>query len=422
MTPTEPSTTGSRNSPGRLPAWAVATIVFAALVTTWLIARNALILMFAQSRPTTAVAMFPASGHAQAALALQRVVAADGVVDAEGQSLLRSAIGKAPLSADPFVLAGLDASAKNKDRQAQTFFEEAERRDPRSMIARYWLFDDYMQNGEFAKGLAEADPTIALQSQTRAGIVSYLSALLDVAAARPALIAALKSDPSWRRGFFAAAFSSPAQLDRARQIMAAAPSRNASEAAQEQQMLVMALFNAQRFDAAHQLWLEKLPPVFQSQARGIYDGNFEGWPGGLPFNWRFPEAQAGVAVPPNPSHPDEHGLQIHYSGDDVAMLAVQSLLATAGRKTLSFTLSSSAEDQPGGASISVRVYCDAVSKAILDTSISDIGQKATVHQLPFDVQPGCKAITVQFLAQPGISPGPLEASLTDVKLVQSSGS
>ena len=397
------------------PIWVITICVIVALVASWLSVRY-LGNRHYENRPELAMKLLPASADAESAFALQRVIAADGVVDQEGRRLLRSALRKAPLSAQPFVLAGLDASANNRATRARALFQEAERRDPRSMVAHYWLFDDYMQNGDFAQGLDEVEPTIALQSQTASGVMSYLSALLKIPAARSALIAKLRTSPGWRNAFFSTALKSPDSIEGVRQVMGAVRSRDPEEAARENAMLIDALFDAKQFADARAVWLASLPPVFRLQASGVYDGSFRSWPGSAPFNWRFPEARNGIVDLPKASDPLGTGLQVHFGGEAARVLAIQSLMPAPGRYTFVFTIAGAADQRQGGATIGVRAICNSNGKAIANETIDTIGQDAEQYRVPMVIADSCKAITMQFIAKPGISPGPLEASITNVAL------
>lgn len=393
----------------------------AALGAGYLAVRNAADLAFQYADPERAVRFVPPSGMALSLLALNRTTENDGAVDAETRRMLRESLERAPLLANPLVLAGLDASARNDDQRARILFREAKRRDPRSIIARYWLFDDEMGRGDYIAGLADAGPLMALQPVAGNAILAYLTALLNVPQARPALIRAMRTEPSWRDDFVRQAASSPSLIAPLRQVIAAAPRRNEAAAREEQRIVIQGLANSGDFATARQLWLASLPPAFQARAHGLYNNGFADWPGGPPFNWSYPSASSGVGMPPRGgTGVSQSGLQIHFGGDAPKVVATQTVMLPPGKYSLSYQIQALSEPSSDGATIEARVYCEGPGKLLASLVAQNLSTHAKAFTLPFTAPPGCKALTVQFRAVPGMSPGPLDATIDAVDLTPAS--
>jgi len=397
------------------------TIVVAGILSLgagYLAIRNAADQALARTAPERAAHFAPASGTALAGLALNHTTANDGMVDAVGRNLLRRSLRLAPLLATPLVVAGLDASAGNDEPKARALFREAERRDPRSVIARYWLFDDAMQRGDYASGLAEAGPLMALQPLSRDPMITYLTALLTVPQAKRALIGELRREPSWRNTFVQEAASSPSRIAALQELMTLAPSQRPGEARDEQRMVIQGLAAQGDFAGAYRLWQESLPAGKAPAVVGIYNGTFAALPGVPPFNWRYPSARLGVGVPvQNAQAADQTGLQIHFSGDSPAVLARQTVVVPVGRYTLNYQLQTMKPLSADAPAIEARVDCLKPRKRLARVATADLGTTPRTLSLPFTTTDGCEAIAIQFSAIPGLSPGlSLDATLNGVAL------
>ncbi len=393
-------------------------IIMAVLVVGWFIARNMAVRLYSGTQPQFAALFVPRSGPADAQMALDRVVSANGVADEVSRALFHSALRHEPLIAEPFMLAGLDASGANDLDRARRLMEEARRRNPRATIARFWLLDDYLRGGNYAGALEEVGPILALQSQADSAIVALVTALIDVPQARPALVAKLRTNPFWRRDFFAQASASPSLVDQVPALLAAAPYRaDARASTSEQRALVQALIKQGRYREAYDRWRDLLPPAYAQRAATVYDGNFEGWPGATPFNWTLRSDRAGSVRSIAASDlPEGHAVEIGYQSDKPAMLAEQLVLLPAGPQHLAFRVRRTGTEGGGDAALSVRAACAAPRRDLARVSLRDLAPEASERVLDFTVPVSCQAVRITFGAEPGTVAGALDAQLTGVRV------
>lgn len=408
----------ARASVALAPWIRIAVLIVLALAVLWFAIRAMLLGALEREYPALGAAMQPPSAISQAIIALNRAAARDGVADPLARTFMKNALRRAPLLADPFIVAGLDASARDDLDRAERLMEEARRRDPRSVIPRYWLFDNYLREGNYAQGIAEAQPLIRLQPAAAPATVAVLTALVDVPAARPALLAALRNRPSWRRSFFAQAAAAPRLRRQAVALLLAATPEGAAWAGREHSALMRELVRGGEFGEAYSLWLRTLPPHQRPAAPGLHDGNFKGRPGGPPFGWRLPEANRGaVQIVEAGDAPSGSGLAIRAEGDRDIVLAEQLVLAKPGPLRLSFA-ARALEDAPvSEAGLRSELHCAATGRPIAGAAIAQFGPRLEKHSLQAVLPPGCGAVLVRFSSVPGMEPGPLSVLLTSIALL-----
>lgn len=392
-----------------------ALVLIVALLAVWLSLRNMLHELLEREYPALAVAIRPSSPVAESGIALNRVVADGGVVDDQSRAYLRSALRHAPLLAEPFIVAGLDASAAGRPERARTLFEEARHRDPRLVIGRYWLFDYYLRAGDYAQGIAEAAPIVRLQPAAASPVATILTALLDVPRARPALVAALERNPPWRDDFFRQVAATPRLRNEAAALLR---QRGGSSAgADDQQAVIRSLVGEHAYGRARDLWIALLPGQYRSRASGVYDGDFAGWPGSAPFNWRlFGERKGLVERIAVPTLPQRTGLAIHAQGDAAEPLAEQLVIPAPGNYRLSAVARTLEDESSTETGLQAMVRCAATAKPLAQTVLDRVSDAATPLTLDFTLPASCGAAMIQFGVKPGITPGPLGAVLTGVRL------
>lgn len=404
--------------------FALATIAaILAVPAMWLIARNAVNMLHDRDRPAEAMYFWPDSGAAEASLALDRVVAANGAVDPQSRALFESALRRAPLLGDPLILAGLEASAANDVDRARRLMEEARRRDPRAIIARSWLFDYYLGAGDYAAGIDEAGPLMALQGGAAPAILTVLTSLLSIPQARPALLAKLRASPRWRTAFFIQSSESPALVPAMASLLRDAPNPYPPAALLEQQALLAGLAAEGRYGLAHNMWLAQLPPAYRLKARAqpIYDGDFHGWPGTAPFAWQIRNHGDGSTARADVRDlPEGSALEIASDAYQSEPAADQVLLAPPGPYRLVFKLRRTPDTDPSAAQLGVAMRCaDAASAARSPLAYGAFIPPAAqaVGSIDLTVPRDCPAQLLRLFVLPGDDPGTLDAQVTAVRLL-----
>lgn len=393
--------------------WAV--LLIAAAVAAWFSLRNALHTLIEREYPLMGAAISPASPVSQATMALNRVTNYGGTVDRVAHRLAVDALHRAPLMADPLIVAGMEASALDDVQRARAAFEEVKRRDPRSVIARYWLFDYYLRSGLYAEGIAEAGPLIRLQPASATPVTAILTALLDVPEARPALVAALRSRPVWRQEFFRQMGANPRLTAVGAELLALSTAGAETGGARDQQAVIRSLVRRGDYAGARALWMQLLPAESGARAVGVYDGDFEGWPGAAPFNWRLSGERSGV-VRRLGAGGEGKGLGIRHDANRAAMIAEQLIMPAPGPHALRFTVQAREEQSQGDGGIAAVVRC-AAGNARLGAAVAPHPATTPATQtLSFTMPATCPAALVQFAVKPGVTPGPLDVVLSNVVL------
>ena len=385
------------------------------LVALWFCIRSIVLGSSEREFPLIGQAMTPPSAVSEALISLNRASAQNGVADPLARALLEDAVRRAPLLADPFIVAGLDASAHNDLGRAQRLMEEAQRRDPRAIIPRYWLFDNYLRNGDYAQGIAEAQPLMRLQPAAGPAAVTVLTALLKVPAARAPLMAAVRNGAPWRRAFFEQAAASPSLRDDAAAFLREAGTGATLGAGREQQSIVSGLIAANRYVDAYQAWLLSIPADQRPAAPGLTDGNFSRGAGNPPFGWRVSSAGGMVGGTRVPDAPSGSGLAIRVGGDRAATVAEQLVLARPGPLRLDWA-TRALDQNAGSAGLKAQLRCGLGGRKLADQTVETFTSQLQKHSFSTTLPSDCGAVLVRVSVVPGVEAGALNVLLTGMSL------
>jgi hypothetical protein len=149
---------------------------------------------------------------------------------------------------------------------------------------------------------------------------------------------------------------------------------------QWQGALLDRLVAAGDIEGAYRLWRAAAHVPAEAARSGVYDPNFAGAPGALPFNWQLTSDAEGVA------ERGRGGLQVDYYGRAPHLFARQLLLL-----------------RPGTYRLQMRVEGDAKGDGTqLAWTIACLGGKAPLLQLPLkDVDSAPKALAADFTVPAG---------------------
>jgi hypothetical protein len=392
-------------------------VLVAALVLGWIAIRAAIQSSFQDAAPQVAAQAWPADGRTLAGLARLRVAAASGEVDDGTRSLYRSALEREPLLADPLALAGMDAAAQGDPARAERLMIAARGRDPRSPLARFWLFDHLVRTGRIAEALDEVGPSIRLQPDAITAIMTVLAAVANVPEGEAALSRKLATRPFWRTAFFqtAANTTSPDALLALLSSSASATDRRAAE--EEQRAVFQALINAGFGARAFETWKQMLPATYRPRAGGIYDGSFGRWPGARPFNWRLAEDEIGTARMVTAGDlPQSTALDVRYFGSTSGVLAEQYVFAEPGNYQLQLAVRRRTTGATGGR-LSMEVRCVG-GEVIATLPLEPLDMQLRTMATPVAVPSGCQLLLVRLVGTPGEVFSEVEAQITAVALVR----
>jgi hypothetical protein len=388
----------------------------AAAALSWISVRAAVQNAFLDSDPEVGASLWPADGKSLAALALARVATANGEIDDTTRGLVRSAIDREPMLADPLALAGIDAANAGDRSRAERLMIAARDRDPRLALARFWLFDHFVRTGQYANALDEVGPAIRLQPDAITAVMTVLSAMADTPAGNRALATKLASQPFWETSFFQTA-SKNSSPDALLSLLSHLP--NANRAVDEQRVVFIALVESGKGARAYESWRRFLPAAYRARAGTIYDGNFGGWPGAAPFNWVLMSDDVGTArMVAAGDLPQSTALDVRYFGSTAGVLAQQYIHATPGSYRLQIAARSRTSGATGGR-LNLELRC-LPGEAIVTLPLDPLSPQLRTFAAPVTVPAGCDLLQVQLAGAPGELFSEVEAQVTGVALVPDS--
>lgn len=376
-----------RLTPRRLARAAIAALALA-YAGWWVVRTN--VVAAAGHNPFIGVRVAPSDPRVRIDLAMFSFYAHGGAVPPDEQRGALDALRSAPLSDEPFLLAGVDALAHGRDAEGERLLIEARRRNPRLRMARLLLLNQYLKEGRVPEASVEIGAIDRLVTQAGNVFVPYLSQMVQDPKAGPQLVPLLRREPGLRDQVLLAMAKSRA--DPARIMAVAGDSiRPRATPPEWQAALLDGFVKQQRYADALALWRKLAGQPPQGAEKGIYDAAFHGLPGPPPFNWALAEGGAGVA-----EHASGGGLSIDYYGRDDGDLASQLLMLRPGRYRLAFR----AEGDAQGSSSRMVWSVSCGESALVQVPVTGVVSAPHAFAASFTVPAGCP---VQWLKLRGVS-------------------
>lgn len=234
---------------------------------------------------------------------------------------MRRVAVKAPLSPDPFLIAGAIAETEGRDAAAERLLLAARDRDPRSRGTRFLLAERYLRTGRVADGLMEMQALVNLQARGIEAFRPALATYARTAGAVPELRAFFAQNPRAEAGILTLLATDAANADL---VLALASGKPAQP--DWRPTLVASLASAGQYARARALWAQFYG--FRP-GQGLFNPTFAEAAPPPPFNWKFAQSTNGVAEPDG-----KGGLNILFYGRANTVLASQLLLLSPGRYRL----------------------------------------------------------------------------------------
>jgi hypothetical protein len=287
--------------------------------------------------------------------------------------MIDDAATKAPLAPEPFLVRGVQAELDGKARLATLAFMAAERRDPRSLPARYFLADIYYRSGDPRRTLEQIDVLSRLAPGGTQTLAPYLAAYAKNRAAWPDLKRLFRSNPGLADASLTALAKDPAYADA---VLALADRRSAA-GGNWAPALVNSLINAGQYDKARRVWAETSNRQLPADGT-IYDAGFTDTKSPPPFNWGLVSSTVGLAE-------RQPGGRLHviFYGQEDGTLASQLLVLPPGTYRLTMNV---AGDRSRLRALSWSVRCDRAAKAF-----ASAGLDQAAAGWSFTVPAGCPA-------------------------------
>ena len=230
---------------------------------------------------------------------------------------LRELSALSPLSPEPFLVNGAIAEREGRFGQATSLFVAAERRDPRSVAARYLLADVYTRENRIEAALDQLAVLVRLNSSFSGALAPSLARYAQQPGAVPHLRELLRKSPSIRSVLLSELAADPANTRLVLSLATSAPSIDAKEP--WQQKLVNTLVKADDFAAAYRVANRV------SGAEGQKQSGFRDEVPFAPFSWTFAHSAAADA------QRSGDRLHIFFSGEDNVTFAARTTVLPPGR-------------------------------------------------------------------------------------------
>jgi hypothetical protein len=304
---------------------AIASAVFLAWIGWHMIADTAA-LSLAGVSPETAIEWNPAQSVVLDQLAQQEMVKPDGDVGA-AEDWARRALRSRPIDDSALFWLAVIAEKKGEKKKAAELMRLAGERTWRNVGAQLWLFEDDSRRARFADALPHADAIIRALPEFQTQLFPPLAAFTTDPRGLRAVADFLVGDsPPWRSWFLASLSARLYNKSHLDQLYALLRDSERPPSEPELNAYLRRLIKDGRFEFAHSVWREALPPAQRSDRGLLFNGNFELPLGALPFNWVVRQvAGADVAVVPSAGS-GGRALQVQFSGRRVDFANVEQLL------------------------------------------------------------------------------------------------
>jgi len=308
-----------------------------------LVVENAFIRIYASDSPTSVLRILPDNPVALAAWA-------SGKPPPIQLEALDRVARQAPLLYQPLLAHARWDAQQGRDFRAVELAQHARRLQPRSIDVLRLLFAEYIRTGRLDEAIRVARPLSALDQGQRENVAQIFLLLAQDSQFAPAIVHALRMNPSWRPPFLAAASHSPEMFDLAFHVLTSpSASQPDEQRSKERSTLLDAMIEAQDYQRAYLAWISFLPRQQLNRMAAVYDGSFKGEPGPRPFNWTLERnADATAELVTDSTLPGGTALRLSYSGQNDTLIASEILMVSSGRYTFSATGSANAESVPAG--------------------------------------------------------------------------
>jgi hypothetical protein len=350
--------------------------------------RNAGVDAFANLQPSLASQFW--SGHPATELSLgmteiARASRARAAVPQSAFALIGDAAVKEPLSPEPFLVRGVQAQLAGEPAAAERAFEAAQRRNPRSLPAAYFLADRYFQTGDSAGGLREVGLLARLVPYGSGTLAPYLAAYAADPAHWPRLRLLFRGNPALASNTLTRL---AANVSTVPAVLALADNRQSLETAPWFPAVLNTLVGAGRYDQARALWA-KARGLAEQPGEFIHDTGFVDSRSPPPFNWSLTSSNVGSA-----ERQPGHRLHVVFYGQEDGILASQLLVLSPGGYRLSLQLLG---DRDRARVLTWSLWCDGSDAPISSVTLDTAAQRGwSVH-----VPAACPA---QWLKLSGSSP------------------
>ena len=379
----------------------------AAVVLAAQVVRVAAVSGLAETRPADAAKIWAAHPEVETQVALIRIAEATRAgrsVDQRTLASILDASAKAPLGPAPFLVRGVQSQLAGQDLVSERAFMAAERRDPRSLPARYFLADLYFRNGDARRGLPEVAVLAKLVPDGAWKVAPYIASYARDPANWPLLRPMLRSGSNLEAESLAVLAG---DARNAEAVLALSDPRKRNAGANWLPTLVESLGKAGEYRKAQRIWSTVSKARVESGQ--IYDPEFIDKDAPPPFNWALASSTVGSG-----ERLAGRGLHVIYYGHEDGALATQLIVLDPGR----YRLRTNAPALPGNAdALSWTLRCVKDNVLLSSVPLEDAVSKGWA----FEVPSSCPAQKIELVGSSSDSPDQVDLSIRSVRLEREGG-
>lgn len=352
------------------------------------IIRNAAVDALAKTNPDAAARLWKAHPAVQISYALKEI----GLAARAGRPVpvsifaeVDEAAAKSPLSAEPYLVHGVQAQMSGDADRARRAFLAAQWRDPRSLPAAYFLAEYYFRNARPLQGLEQTAVLARLSPQGIGTIAPFVAAYARERANWPQIRALFRSQEGLEDGVLAALAGDAGNVDA---LLAVADSRHRRADSPWLPVLLNSLVADGKYTRARSVWAS-VSGAKMAPGALIYDPGFSSPEPPPPFNWTLTATNVGLAE----RQPGQR-LHVIFYGNQDGVLARQLLLLRPGKYQLQMKVFGSPA-YPEALRWSIR--CDKASEPIAIAPLPNLANRGLV----FEVRGDCPAQWIELTGRAG---------------------
>lgn len=385
------------------------TIAALSLLAIGQVVRQAYVELYVSSAPSAARLIW--SDHPD--VAFKEDLAEIARVSAAGQNAPQHRIddvmesaARAPLAIEPFLVRGVQAVQAGRLSLAGAAFEAARRRNPRSVAARYFLAEHYLQTSKVSLGLNELAVLTKLVPNSLPSVAPYYAAFARSPGGAVRTKAMLRAHPDFADTILAALAADPRNAELI--LFLAGKPRVGTDAPAWHGQLVQNLVSSGQYGKAHEVWA-RLARVKKANDL-LFDSSFSQLQLIPPFAWSLTMSGGGSAEPEG-----EGRLHVSYYGRDDLVIAKQLLLLRPGHYSLSMRV----KRETDARYVTWKLTCRPSSGVLLDR---DLGNRRGAESLSvaFDVPRDCPAQLLELLGTAPEFPETIDLTISDLSIAAAS--
>lgn len=366
---------------------------------------NAAVQAWSQAAPANAAKVWRSHPAVQVSLGMTEIAEAARRGKAAPEASLASIVAasvKAPLAPEPFLVRGVALRLGGDTAGAISAFHAAERRDPRSLPARYFLAELYLRNGDVGNGLREFASLADIAPQGVVSVAPYVAATAADRRNWGQIRTLFARNPGIADATLVLVAQDPRNADA---VLALATGPLRSVKSRWVNPLLTQLIAAGQRDRALAIW-SALTNDPGAKGALLRDSKFERTDLQSPFGWMLAGAQMGMAdVQPRGR------LHLIFYGQQDGALAKQLLTLAPGSYRFKLHLA-------GGAAhpelLSWTIQCDGTNHVFSSAPLSTVAGAGW----RFDVPAGCGGQWLQLNGTSGDVPQQADVIISDLQLTR----